>query len=74
MRQASFSIILEAMGKRVSFELAGREEQALEKEEEAVIIIIIIIIIIIKMDLREVRWRAWTGSIWLRIEIGGRLL
>jgi hypothetical protein len=28
----------------------------------------------IKMDLREVRWGAWTGSIWLRIGTGGRLL
>jgi hypothetical protein len=25
----------------------------------------------IKMDLREVGWKAWTGSIWLRREIGG---
>jgi hypothetical protein len=28
----------------------------------------------IKMDLREVGWGAWTGSIWLRIGIGGGLL
>jgi hypothetical protein len=28
----------------------------------------------IKMDLREVGWRAWTGSIWLRIRTGGGLL
>jgi hypothetical protein len=28
----------------------------------------------IKMDLREVGWRAQTGSIWLRIGTGGRLL
>jgi hypothetical protein len=28
----------------------------------------------IKMDLREVGWGAWTGSIWLRIETGGGLL
>jgi hypothetical protein len=29
----------------------------------------------IKMDLREMRWRrSWTGSIWLRIGIGGGLL
>jgi hypothetical protein len=28
----------------------------------------------IKMDLREVGWIAWTGSMWLRIETGGRLL
>jgi hypothetical protein len=28
----------------------------------------------IKMDLREVGWGAWTGSIWLRIGIGGELL
>ena len=28
----------------------------------------------IKMDLREVEWGAQTGSIWLRIGIGGRLL
>jgi hypothetical protein len=28
----------------------------------------------IKMDLREVGWGAWTGSIWLRIETGGELL
>jgi hypothetical protein len=27
----------------------------------------------IKMDLREVGWMAWTGSIWLRIGTGGRL-
>ena len=27
----------------------------------------------IKMDLREVEWGAGTGSIWLRIGIGGRL-
>jgi hypothetical protein len=26
------------------------------------------------MDLREVGWRAWTGSIWLRIGTGGGLL
>ena len=28
----------------------------------------------IKMDLREARWGAWTGSIWLRIGTGGGLL
>jgi hypothetical protein len=28
----------------------------------------------IKMDLRDVAWEAWTGFIWLRIGIGGRLL
>jgi hypothetical protein len=28
----------------------------------------------IKMDLREVRWGAWTGSIWLRIGTVGELL
>jgi hypothetical protein len=28
----------------------------------------------IKMDLREIGWGAWTGSIWLRIGTGGRLL
>jgi hypothetical protein len=28
----------------------------------------------IKMDLREVGWGAWTGSIWLRIGTGGELL
>jgi hypothetical protein len=28
----------------------------------------------IKMDLREVRWSAWTGLIWLRIGTGGGLL
>jgi hypothetical protein len=28
----------------------------------------------IKMDLREVRWGAWTGLIWLRIGTGGELL
>jgi hypothetical protein len=28
----------------------------------------------IKMDLREVGWRAWTGSIWLRIGTGFELL
>jgi hypothetical protein len=28
----------------------------------------------IKMDLREVGWGAWTGSNWLRIETGGRLV
>jgi hypothetical protein len=28
----------------------------------------------IKMNLREVGWEAWTGSIWLRIETGGGLL
>ena len=28
----------------------------------------------IKMDVRGVGWVAWTGSIWLRIEIGGGLL
>ena len=27
----------------------------------------------IKMDLREVGWGAWTGSIWLRIGTGGGL-
>jgi hypothetical protein len=28
----------------------------------------------IKMDLREVGWGVWTGSIWLRIGTGGKLL
>jgi hypothetical protein len=28
----------------------------------------------IKMDLREVRWEARTGSIWFRIGTGGELL
>jgi hypothetical protein len=28
----------------------------------------------IKMDLREVGWVAWTGSMWLRIGTGGELL
>jgi hypothetical protein len=28
----------------------------------------------IEMDLREVGWGAWTGSIWLRIGTGGELL
>jgi hypothetical protein len=28
----------------------------------------------IKMDLREVGWGAWTGSIWLRIGTGSWLL
>ena len=28
----------------------------------------------IEVDLREVGWRAWTGSIWLRIGTGGGLL
>jgi hypothetical protein len=28
----------------------------------------------IKVDLREVGWGAWTGSIWLRIGTGGELL
>jgi hypothetical protein len=28
----------------------------------------------IKMDLQEVEWGAWTGSIWLRIGTGGGLL
>jgi hypothetical protein len=28
----------------------------------------------IKMDLREVGWGTWTGSIWLRIWTGGELL
>jgi hypothetical protein len=28
----------------------------------------------IKMDLREVRWGAWTGSIWFRIGTGGGVL
>jgi hypothetical protein len=28
----------------------------------------------IKIDLREVGWGAWTGSIWLRIGTGGGLL
>jgi hypothetical protein len=27
-----------------------------------------------KMDLREVGWVAWTGSIWLRIGTGSELL
>jgi hypothetical protein len=30
--------------------------------------------IILKMDLREVRWEAWTGSVWLRTGTGGGLL
>jgi hypothetical protein len=29
---------------------------------------------IIKMDLREVGWRAWTETIWLRIARDGKLL
>jgi hypothetical protein len=28
----------------------------------------------IKMDLREVGWGAWTGSIWFRIGTGGEFL
>jgi hypothetical protein len=28
----------------------------------------------IKMDLREVGWGTWTGSVWLRIGAGGELL
>jgi hypothetical protein len=28
----------------------------------------------IEMDLREVQWGAWTGSVWLRIGTGGGLL
>jgi hypothetical protein len=28
----------------------------------------------IKMVLREVGWGTWTGSVWLRIGTGGRLL
>jgi hypothetical protein len=28
----------------------------------------------IKMDLREVGWGAWTGSMWPKIETGGGLL
>jgi hypothetical protein len=28
----------------------------------------------IKLDLLEVGWGAWTGSIWLRIGTGGELL
>jgi hypothetical protein len=28
----------------------------------------------IKMDLLEVEWGAWTGSVWLRIGTGGGLL
>jgi hypothetical protein len=28
----------------------------------------------IKIDLREVGWGAWTGSMWLRIGTGGELL
>jgi hypothetical protein len=28
----------------------------------------------IEMDLKEVKWGAWTGSIWLRIGTGGGLL
>jgi hypothetical protein len=28
----------------------------------------------IKMDLREVGWGAWTGSIWLKIGTGSKLL
>jgi hypothetical protein len=27
----------------------------------------------IKTDLQEVLWRAWTGLIWLRIEVSGGL-
>jgi hypothetical protein len=27
----------------------------------------------IKMDFQEVGWRAWAGSIWLRIGTGGGL-
>jgi hypothetical protein len=28
----------------------------------------------IKMDLREIGWGTWTGSIWLRVGTGGGLL
>jgi hypothetical protein len=28
----------------------------------------------IKMDLQEVGWGTWTGSVWLRIGTGGGLL
>jgi hypothetical protein len=28
----------------------------------------------IKMDLTEIDWRLWTGSIWLRIHFNGWLL
>jgi hypothetical protein len=28
----------------------------------------------IKMDLQDVGWGAWTGSIWLRIGTGGGLM
>jgi hypothetical protein len=28
----------------------------------------------IKIDLREMGWRTWAGSIWLRIQTSGRLL
>jgi hypothetical protein len=28
----------------------------------------------IKIDIREVGWGAWTGSIWLRIRTGGGFL
>jgi hypothetical protein len=29
---------------------------------------------IIEMDLQEVGWKAWTGSIWLWLRTGGGLL
>jgi len=28
----------------------------------------------IRMDLKEIGWKVWTGCIWLRIGTGGRLL
>jgi hypothetical protein len=28
----------------------------------------------IEMDLKKVRWKAWSGSMWLRIGTGGGLL
>jgi len=28
----------------------------------------------IRMDLREIVWQVWTGCMWLRIGIDGRLL
>jgi hypothetical protein len=28
----------------------------------------------IRMDLREIRWKLWTGFIWLRVGTSGRLL
>jgi len=29
---------------------------------------------IIEMDLQEMGWKAWTGSIWLQLRTGGGLL